>query len=648
MITLLLALMLLLPLPAVGEGDVSITELMARNGVYENGQAHDWLEITNSGAQAVSLSGWGISDDASAPFAFVFPDNTTLKPGAQALVWCVGKAGPPVKGAHNAPFKLSGEGETLYLTRPDGSQAQALAFPEQYGNTAWGLAGGMYGFLEQATPGKPNPDTAFASRADTPQLTSGQFFEGALTVTLMAAPGSDIRYTLDGSTPARTDKAYTQPLLVDKTTVLRARVYMDGLLPSAEVAATYIKEPPPDYPVVSLIADKKHLFDEKIGALSKGSGSTPNYEKEREYPAFVEYFARGGALQVSQQGTFTASGHSARVNKQKSIALYARAAYGPDRFSYNPFPNRTYQSYKSWLLRAANSDAYATRLRDPAISSLAKGTGLLYQDGVPITVYINGEYWGHYNLREKINKHFVAQWEGVTKDKHIDAIDILARTGTDEFVQNGSNEDWLALMDFCRDHDLNNPDNLLYVTERLDVDSLFQHTLFEMIIGNTDMTNVRMYRVPGGKWKYLLFDVEASFMSTKETPISWYIKPKTAKRARFQHVHLAALLEVPAMREKFLLMAADMIETRFTWPNVEAHFAPWEQALQDLLPRHAARWRNITMDSWRKDINAVKHYARVRPARVIDHLCKYMKVTKEERARIFGRVEALLEQTNAK
>ena len=70
---------------------------------------------------------------------------------------------------------------------------------------------------------------------------------------------------------------------------------------------------------------------------------------------------------------------------------------------------------------------------------------------MPITVYINGEYWGHYNLREKINKHFVAQWEGVTKDKHIDAIDILARTGTDEFVQNGSNKDWLALMDFCRD-----------------------------------------------------------------------------------------------------------------------------------------------------------------------------------------------------
>ncbi len=127
------------------------------------------------------------------------------------------------------------------------------------------------------------------------------------------------------------------------------------------------------------------------------------------------------------------------------------------------------------------------------------------------------------------------------------------------------------------------------------------------------MTNVRMYacRAAGGSTCCLTW---ASFMSTKETPISWYIKPKTAKRARFQHVHLAALLEVSAMREKFLMMAADMIETRYLWPNVEMHFAPWEQALRDLLPRHAARWRNITMDSWRKDINAVKHYARVRRA----------------------------------
>lgn len=650
MIRLLLALLCLLPLNALAQGDVAITELMARNGVYQNGEAHDWLEVTNTNGQAVSLAGWGLSDDAQAPFAFVFPEGTRLAPGEAVLVWCVGDTGPEVKGALNAPFKLSGDGETLYLTDPDGTIVQALPFPRQFGNTAWGVPGGgqAYGFFEEATPGKPNGDEVFQQRVAPPEGLRGRFFQGELLVTLTAAPGADIRYTLDGSEPTRASMLYETPLVVKATTVLRARAFADGLLPSETAAATYIAEELPAYPVVSLIADEKHLFDEKTGALSKGTGSTPNYELEREYPAHIECFEAGGALVLSQQGTFTASGHSARVNAQKSIAVYARAAYGPERFDWNPFPNRAYDSYKSLLLRSANSDAYATRLRDPAISSLAAGTGLLYQDGIPITVYINGKYWGHYNLREKINKHFIAQWEGVTKDRDIDRIDILARTGVDEYVQNGSNRDWLALMDFCRDNDLNVPENLAYVTEQMDLDSLFAHTIFEMIIGNTDMTNVRMYRVPGGKWKYLLFDVEASFKGLDEAPISWYLKPKTAKRARFQHVHLAALLEVPAMRDKFLTLFADMLEKHFTWPSVKARFAPWEQALADLLPRHIARWRNITMDSWRTDVNAVKHYARVRPVRVIDLISRQMKLSKEERARYFDRVQTLLQETNGK
>ena len=125
------------------------------------------------------------------------------------------------------------------------------------------------------------------------------------------------------------------------------------------------------------------------------------------------------------------------------------------------------------LLRSANSDAFSTRLRDPVISSLAEPLNIIYQDALAIEVYINGQYWGHYNLREKINKYFVAQWEGVTDEKDIDNIDILARTGRDEFVQNGSNEDWLALCDFCKTKDLNDPENLQFVTDRLDIDSLF-------------------------------------------------------------------------------------------------------------------------------------------------------------------------------
>ncbi len=347
-------------------------------------------------------------------------------------------------------------------------------------------------------------------------------------------------------------------------------------------------------------------------------------------------------------GTFTAAGHSARQNAQKSIALHARKAYGPETFAFNPFPHRDYDSYKALLLRSANSDAFYCRLRDPVYSSLAEPLGLLYQDALAIEVYINGRYWGHYNLREKINKYFVAAWEGVTDEEDIDSIDILARTGTDQFLQNGDNTDWLALCDFCKTKDLNDPENLRYVTDRLDIDSLFTHTAFEVILGNTDFTNVRVYRVPGGKWKYLLFDVEAGFKNTDAVPMNYFIKKVGDKVQGFRHEPLAALLNVPEMRAEFLTRFAQVLELSFQWPYVEAHFAPWEEVLQEILPRHLQRWPHFTMTAWRKNVDAAKFYARVRPTKIVPLLQKHMKLTDQEVSQYFGAVQALLEKVNVK
>ena len=403
---------------------------------------------------------------------------------------------------------------------------------------------------------------------------------------------------------------------------------------------------PPLTPIVSLITDDRYLFNKKTGILTKGAGSIPNYSKGWEYPIHIEYFTLEGERQISQTGTFTCSGHSARVNAQKSIALYARKSWGADEFAFNPFPTRDYTSYKSLLLRSTNSDVTATRLRDVVASSLAEGQDILYQDHQVIQVYINGEYYGHYNLREKINKYFIAQYEGVTDPDQIDKIDILARTGTDQFLQNGDNTDWLALCDFCKKQDLTVPENLQYVTDRLDVDSLFTHAAFEIILGNVDFTNVRVYRVPGGKWRMLLFDVEACWRGLDRTPIEYYIKPVSAKIQGFRHEPLNALLKVPEMKDRFLRRVSDLLATVFRWDNVEAHFDAVIDQLEPILPRHIARWKNMKLSNWKTNIKATKYYARVRPRKIPGLLKTAMKLTNAEMEEYFADTLTLLEQTN--
>ena len=639
-------LLVLLAGCAWAEGDIIISEVMAANDVWKNGHHDDWVEIINTGKKTADLSGWCLSDNVKKPSKFTFPEGTKLKGGECLLIYCTDRAEPVKSGSvYYAPFKLSQDGEAVLLSDAQGNQADLLRLPEQYAGISYGVApDGTVGYLSASTPGKKNAGEAFERRTPAPAFADEGGFEGG--VLTVAVSDAVVRYTTDGETPTERSPVFPKEgLAVTKTVSVRVRAFKEGELPSATACRTVFAGFEQVLPVVCLTTDDRYLFNTKTGALVKGNGSTPNYEKELEYPVHIEYYDADGKRLIDQTGSFTAAGHSARQNAQKSIALYARGIFGEDSFAFNPFPNRDYTSYHSLLLRN-NSDAFSTRLRDPVISSLAEGQDILYQDALAVEVFINGRYWGQYNLREKINKYFIAQYEGIEDEKEIDAIDILARTGSDSFVQNGSNADWLELCDFCKKKDLNEGDNLQYVLERLDVDSLFTHAAFEMIIGNNDITNVRVYRVPGGKWRYLLFDVEAGFLSLKEGPISNYIKPVSAKIQAFRHEPLNALLNVPEYRDKFLRRFAAMLEDCFQWPEVEAKFAPWEEQILSVFDRQYDRWPYLSRKEWQQNVDAVKYYARVRPKKVIDFLSSRMKLTAEEKEAYFGDVARLLETTN--
>ncbi|MBR6525957.1 MAG: CotH kinase family protein [Clostridia bacterium] len=629
-----------------------ISEIMAQNGTYKNEHAYDWVEITNPSNETWDLSGWYLSDDINNTLLWQFPENVKLKKGESLLVYCTGEDMDKGKnGEYYASFKLSVDGDDVILSTDSGALMQRFSFPRQYGNVSYGVtAEGETGFFAQQTPGKKNADTVFMARADEPVImTPGGFYEDSVTVFAAGRPTQTLHYTLNGETPTETSPVFpAEGLTLKDTASLRVIAFENGRVPSQTAAATYLLNDSSPVAVVCLTTDNKYLFDQKTGALSKGTGSVPNYEKEWEYPIHIEYFDENGMCLINQMGTFTASGHSARQNSQKSIALYARDAFGEDRFYFNPFPNRDYDSYKSILLRSTNSDAFSTRLRDVVFTSLAEKLDIIYQDALPIQVYINGEYWGHYNLREKINKHFVAAWENVpyTDEDTVDNIDILARTGSDAYVQNGSNEDWLALCEFCKTKDLNVPENLEYVLDRLDVDSLFTHAAFEIIIGNYDITNVRMYRIPGEKWKYLLFDVEAGFLSMDAAPLENYIKDLNRPIQAFRHEPLNALLRVPEMKDKFLRRFAEMLESSFLWPYVESKFEPWENILEEILPRQNERWPYLTMKEWRQNVDAVKYYARVRPKKIVSMLARRMKLTDAEVNTYFADVQKLLDEQN--
>lgn len=653
LIFLLLALSLV-SVCAAASADVVFSEVLSSSAYFENGRHDDWVELHNTDSQRVSLKGWYLSDKKSEPQKWAFPDKTVIDGNGYLVVYCTDDetiTGGP-KNAVYAPFKISSGGEKLYLTDPDGNTT-VLKLGKQFGNISSGIpAGGSeWLFLEEPTPGEKNAAKGYRDRAQEPVfVTEAGFYENSVAVEISAPQGMEIRYTLDCSTPTRKSALYTGPIQVKKTTVIRACCFADDLLGSSVAGGTYFINDPSPVPVVSLYTDNAYLYSNAKGILVKGSGKTPNYKKNWEYPVQIEYFDENQNRQLVQMASMRVSGYSSRIAKQKSLAVFARSALGGKTFDYSFFEDRDYTSYSSLLLRSTNSDARSCRLRDAVLSQMSAGLGLYYQAARPIVVYLNGEYYGHYNLREKANKDSLAQWEGITDEKVIDQVDILECTGmTDDRVLRGSNKDWVELMNFCKKNDLNKADNLQYVLDRIDVDSLFNYVIFNSMIGNFDVDNVRMYRFPGGKWKFMLHDIEAGCMNDKESPVGNFLRAKTASASNFPHWVLGALLEVPEYRDLFLRRTAEIVESNFLYDTqVKPIYEKWIAILNELLPRHIAKFRNLTIKEWTSNVNASKYYARTRPQKVIGYICSKLKVSSDDKNKYFGETLELLKIHNVR
>ncbi len=638
----MLALVFLLCLWATAaQAQVVINEILARNGTYENGQAYDWIELKNDGTETVDLSGYVLSlIHKNNEQVYTFSQGSSLKKGEYAIVYCAKFDTVTSKKAniYYAPLDISKKSGSILLQNAAGDVVDSLTYDQQYGTISYGRVGdtGAFQFLATATKGAANANTGFDTRAAAPHFSvAGGLYESNFSVSLSAPAECEIRFTVDGSEPTEKSPLYQREFtLFNGVTCIRARAFQSGALPSEVISQTYLIGVQYDVPVVSLITDDKYLFNSKTGVMTRGDGATPNYEQNWEYPVNIEYFEDG--QQINQIGTFRVTGATSRAYGQKTISIFARAAYGDSLFNFNPFNNRDgYDGYKSLTLRAAGTESFQTRFRDPLLGMRAVGLGIYYQEQRPVVVYVNGEYFGHYNLAERVNKHSLAQFEGVTDEYLIDTMTIIKGRGE---VQQGSRAEWDELIKYLKKNDLNDPEKLKYVTDRLDVESYFTHTIIEMIIGNADIGNVRYYKIGDGKWKCALYDLDAGMMDTKRMPISYYNKSVKEDSRLFYHEPFAALIKVPEMKDLFFTLFGKII-MNYLPADLERDIDTWVAALSPLMADQIARWPKPSPKSygvWEYEIRELRAVCRKRPQYVVSEVCSTFKISSEDKQKYFG------------
>ena len=257
---------------------------------------------------------------------------------------------------------------------------------------------------------------------------------------MISAPTNDaaIYYTLDGSVPDESDARYTGPLTVETNTVVRAVAYGPGLMSSEVVTATYLFEDPHTVPVVCLTGEPSQMYI----IFNK---ARRNYKPE--YAGNVEYYEADGTLGVSFTAGIVPKGRSSLKYGQKSVTIRLREQYGRTEITYPFFEGGSVSTFIELTLRNSGQDYFGSRLRDSFVQTLAQDMDV---DGIRTrlaAVYVNGVYWGLYDLNEEQEEGYFEAYYGLGYDD----IDMIDRNNT---VKVGCVENHLLVRSYARSWDL--------------------------------------------------------------------------------------------------------------------------------------------------------------------------------------------------
>ena len=414
-------------------------------------------------------------------------------------------------------FKISALGETLYLFDEMGGLVDSMAIGHLPPEVSYGVAANDSNlvYFDTPTPGLPNGGNEFAGvNPDYIYFSHPGGMSGSIILSLSGifSPAT-IRYTLDATVPNENSPIYSDPIEIDMNTVVRARVFRQGYLPSRTQSRSYLVNASHDLPVISLITEPDHFFDNDDGIYSFGDDFEndfphygANFWQDWERPIHFTLYETDGSLGTAFDGGVKIFGGWSRALDQRSLSIFARGQYGFSEINYPLFPDQNYSTYQALVLRNSGNDWLNTMFRDAALTGLLKGTGLDYQAYRPTVTYLNGEYWGIYNMREKINEHFIASKHNLDPNN----IDLLEREAN---IIHGDNKEYLELLEFITNNNLADANNYEFVKEKIDIENYIVYQVAQIFFDNTDWpgNNVKYWKAKNGKWRWIVFDTDFGF-----------------------------------------------------------------------------------------------------------------------------------------
>ena len=439
----------------------------------------------------------------------------------------------------------------------------------------------------------------------------------------------------------------------EKITVVKAIANKSGYLPSDIITKSYFfktnGEKKYNLPHISLSFTESKLFEYQNGIAVPGSdfdnfrawnqtatdllplyvGNYYRSGRDYEIEGNVEYF-EDLESSFNQRIGIRVHGNRSRHFPLKSLRLYSRSDYGKDEIEYPIFgENTAYDSFKRLILRNGGNDFYYTQFRDAILQRSVRHLNFDIQEYQPAVLYLNGEFWGLTNIRERHDDDYLKIKYDVSKD----SVDVLEN---DALIEYGDANHYNSMINYLTTHDISIDANYEYLKTQLDPVNFIDYQSAEIFFGNQDWpgNNIQFWRkkvayTPGapyghdGRWRWMMYDVDNSAGSVWNPDISpsfnalqyatwgdqWYTKV------------LYSLLQNENFKYDFIIRNADLLNTSFKYPRIGSLIDSAKNAISSVRLDHIQRWKeplqayNSPIDTtfWNLHIDNMKTWLEERP-----------------------------------
>lgn len=472
------------------------------------------------------------------------------------------------------------------------------------------------------------------------------FYSDSLAISIIYNPDSlSVYYTLDGSVPDTSDQAYESPITLKQTRVLRVSGYTDSQ-DTISLNRTYFINESTKLAVFSLISDPDNLFSDERGIYVEGNNGIPgycrstpkNWNQDWERPAHFEFFEKDRSQGFKINAGIKIGGGCTRLYDQKSFDIFFRSEYGVSKLEYPLFSDKPYQEFDRLSLRNGGQDWYRALIRNAVAQSIVKDRmDLGYQAFKPVVVFINGEYWGIHMLRERQNEDFIESQYGFNENE----LDILTRGSAN--VKEGSSDHYDAMLTYIGENDISQQAHYDWVTNQMDIDQFIDYYIAQIYMANGDWPsgNIIFWRpqLPGGKWKWLMYDVDMSMGSHSRGISSTNMLEKltTTIDTPYESTPTStflfrSLLENQDFVNKFIQRYSMHMHTTFQPNRMHTFVDSVASLIESEIPAHAQRWeKSMTLGfrmNWEKHVNLISNFIDQRPVVARSNLYEFFDLVR--------------------